>query len=146
MEDESWELFSNNNTIKTDITTEEIYSLLEKTYKLFNESNQILLQSNTILKESKDLLETTQKIQFDIQNTQSELQKTQTHLMETLNKQKQDESDVIISKDIDYTLNVRESNRAWRLYGNYHKPILPIIYTGLYSGITTSFINKLTDT
>lgn len=85
--------------------------------------------SNNLLKECYKLLKETKELQLDLLNS--------------IDLLKSKEADVIVSKDKNYSQHLRESNRAWRLYGNHHKPILPIIYTGLYSGINNDFLTNV---
>jgi len=130
--EKSWEMFNNlisseNINESNKLPIDDDFAL-NKDELLDNSSLNKDELSNNLLKECYKLLKETKELQLDLINS-IDLLKTK-------------ETEVIVSKDKNYSQHLRESNRAWRLYGNYYKPILPIIYTGLYSGINNNFLNN----
>ncbi len=68
-----------------------------------------------ILKECQTLLHETRQIQQEVVKVVNNF-KLSHQGIPSLNEKKSN-----------YIYDVRDSNRAWRLYGNYHKPIIPIL-------------------
>ncbi len=77
-------------------------------------SNYMLDDVVAILKECQTLLHETRQIQQEVVKDVNNF-KLSHHNIPSLNEKKPN-----------YIYDVRDSNRAWRLYGNYHKPIIPI--------------------
>jgi len=80
-----------------------------------NTNNPKLEDVMSILKECQSLLHETRQIQQEVVKVVNNFKLSQQHLP-SLNE-----------KNSNYIYDVRDSNRAWRLYGNYHKPIIPIL-------------------
>ena len=62
------------------------------------------------------------------------------------NKKQLDDGEVVTQKDSNYTNTVRETNRAWRLYGNHYKPILHMFSSGIYTGFNNDFLTNINNT
>ncbi len=129
MEDD-WEIYS-----KTQI--DEINKL--KLSDLMN----LVSECHTMLKETKDTQAEIMTLLVEIKSDQQrEREKEKVKVKEKL----LDENEVITHKDSNYTNTVRETNRAWRLYGNHYKPILPLFNSGIYSGFNNDFLTNINNT
>ena len=122
MEDE-WEIYSKgqlDNSSKLKIN--DIFKLVEECHSMLVETKQ---NQKTIIKMVSSLQ--------DNKNNKN-------------NKIQLEDDEVVTQKDSNYTNTVRESNRAWRLYGNHYKPILPMFSSGIYTGFNNDFLTNINNT
>ncbi len=84
------------------------------------------------IKDLKVLIKECHEMLIDTKKQQQEIIK----MIDSLNN----EPEIKISND--FTSTIRESNRAWRLYGNHYKPIIPIIGSNIFGQLNTTFLNN----